>query len=137
MTKININDLSLGEIKELSALINPISNTLSNTTQENLPTIISSLIGKKVIIRTYSAGVFFGELVEKTKDEVILKNARRLYFWKTTDGGLSLSEVALTGLHKDSKVCAPTNLHWMQAIEIIPCTNESINSIESQNDFKA
>ena len=30
------------------------------------------------IVRTYSAGVFFGEIVSRKGQEVILKNARRL-----------------------------------------------------------
>ena len=129
MTKINIDDLTLGEIKQLTNLFN--KGSISESTGLN------NHIGKKVIVRTYSAGVFYGELVEKVGGEAILKDARRLYYWKTTDGGLSLSEVANTGLHKDSKVCAPTDLHWLQPIEIITCSKESIKSIESKANYTA
>jgi hypothetical protein len=137
MTKININDLTLREIKEISNLINHDSK--NQTMQESMPLkdIDNNLINKKVIVRTYSAGVFFGELIEKVKDEIILKNARRLYYWKTINQGLSLSEVAMFGLHDDSRVCAPTQLHWMRAIELIPCTKKAIKSIEEKNDYKA
>ena len=34
-----------------------------------------------VMVRTYSAGVFAGELVSRKGQEVILKNARRIWYW--------------------------------------------------------
>jgi len=123
---MNIDELTYGEIKQLNALFN-------NTPKSSL----SSFVGKKVIVRTYSAGVHYGEVVEKEGHEVILRNARRLWYWKTANNGISLSEVANAGLHKDSKVCAPVELHWLEAIEIIPCTKESIKNIEAANEYKA
>ena len=129
MTKLNINDLTLGEIKEINRLFN------SETTKSN-ESGINSFVGNKAIIRTHVAGVFYGRLVEKCGKEVIVENARRLYYWKTVDGGISLSEVALTGLHADSKVCAPADI-WLEAIEIIPCSEISIKSIEGKNEYKA
>lgn len=69
---MNIVNLTLGQIKQIQALLNPATQP-----QDGL----SSMIGKKVIIRTYSAGVWFGELEQKAGKEVILKNARRLWKW--------------------------------------------------------
>lgn len=91
---------------------------------------LMSLVGKKVIIRTYSAGVHYGELVEKYRNEVILKNSRRLWYWKT-NSGISLSEVALFGLDNESKICTPLPTLWLEAIEIIECSPQSIESIEN------
>lgn len=122
---MNIDDLTLGQLKEISKIIPSSGNGLQ------------SMVGKKVIVRTYSAGVHFGEIVEKDGTEVILKNARRLYFWKTANNGISLSEVANAGLHKDSKVCSPVKLQWLDAIELIACTDEAISNIENQNEYKA
>ena len=51
--------------------------------------------GDKVLVRTQSAGVHFGELISRTGQEVHLKNARRLWSWK---GALSLSEVSTKGV---------------------------------------
>jgi hypothetical protein len=100
--------------------------------------MINTFVGKKVIVRTYSAGVFFGELIEKEGSEVILKNSRRLYRWHTNNGGISLSEVANHGLQDDaSKVCESMPLHWCDAIELIPCSDVAITNIEAQNDYKA
>lgn len=95
------------------------------------------LVGKKCIIRTYAAGVHYGEITEKDGNEVILKNARRLWYWKTTNKGISLSEVANAGVDNESKVCASVDLIWLEAVEIIPCTKEAINNIEGQNEYKA
>jgi len=127
---MNVDDLTIGEAKQLATMFG------GGSTASSASSGLNSQLGKKVIIRTYSAGVHYGELVEKAETEVILKNARRLYYWKTTDGGLSISEVANTGLHKDSKACAAVDNIWLNAIEIIPCSNKAIKNIEAQNDFK-
>ncbi len=126
---ININELTIGEAKELANLFGKTSNGEDS--------LSSLLIGKKAIIRSYSSGVHYGEVEEKSGKEVILKNARRLWYWKTANSGISLSEVANAGLHKDSKVCAPVESLWIEAIEIIPCTKEAIKNIEAMNEYKA
>ena len=126
---LNVNELTIGQAKEILELL---GKSPSEKTEKH------RFIGKKVIVRTYSAGVFFGELVEKEGEEIILKNARRLYRWHTNNGGISLSEVANHGLKSDaSKVCESVPLHWCIAIEIMPCTKSAIQNIESQNDYKA
>ena len=125
---ININDLTIGEAKELACLFGK---------KEQSSDCCHPFIGKKVIIRTFSAGVHFGELTHKEGKEVILKNSRRLWYWKTTNKGISLSEVANAGLAKDSKVCAPVEAIWLEAVEIIPCTKEAIKSMESADEYKA
>ena len=127
---MNIDELTIGEAKELACLF---SKKDTSTNGINCCT----LTGKKCIIRTQSAGVHYGELSEKSGKEVILKNARRLWYWKTANSGISLSEVANVGLHKDSKVCAAVDFIWLEAIEIIPCTKEAIKNIEASNEYKA
>ena len=80
--------------------------------------------GSFVLIRTYSAGVHFGTLVERNGKEVHLSNARRLWSWS---GALSLSEIAMKGIDlKNSKVSVPVDeIILTEAIEIIPV---SLNS---------
>jgi hypothetical protein len=82
------------------------------------------------IIRTYSAGVFFGELVRRDGKEVELKNARRLWYW---DGSASLSEMAINGVSKpeNCKFAKPIDVILTEAIEIISCTSEAIQNINS------
>ena len=99
--------------------------------QENNNSNIS-LIGQYVIIRTYSAGVWAGVLKEKVKKEVYLANARRLYYWSNTDG-ISLSGISLNGIDSSkSKTCAPVDLVWLEAIEIIQCTDKAKETIINQ-----
>lgn len=129
---MNLDDLTIGEAKKIACLVKGVSGEKSSNDE-----CCSPIIGKKCIIRTQSAGVHYGEVIEKIGKEVILKNSRRLWYWKTANSGISLSEVANAGLHKDSKVCAIVDSIWLEAIEIIPCAKEAIKNIEGQNDYKA
>lgn len=130
---MNINDLTIGQARELVNMFYAVQVAGNTVSQSG----VNSLVGKKVIIRTFSAGVHYGELVEKDGKEVILKNARRLWYWKTSNKGISLSEVANNGLSSDSKVCEPVEAIWLEAVEIIPCSKEAIKNIEGQNVYKA
>lgn len=84
---------------------------------------------KPVIVRTYSAGVHFGYLTAKDGQEVTLERSRRIWRWF---GAWTLSEIATKGLDtKKSKVAAPVTITLPQAIEIIECTPEAAENIES------
>lgn len=70
-----------------------------------------------VVVRTYSAGVHFGELVSRSGQEVRLANARRLWMWK---GANTLHEVATSGVASGSKVSVVVpEIDLTQAIEVI------------------
>ena len=88
-------------------------------------------IGKEVIIRTYSAGVWFGVLKQKAGNEVILVKARRMYEWWAKES-ISLSGVARHGIkQEDSKICGELASVWLEAIEIIPVTGNAAESIRT------
>ncbi len=77
---------------------------------------------KYVICRTYSAGVFAGDLESRNGQEVVLRNARRLWYWK---GAASLSQLAMEGVKypEDCKFpCEVERVELLQAIEIIDVT---------------
>ena len=85
---------------------------------------------KTVIVRTYSAGVFFGTLAEKQGNEVILKNARRLRQWFAREG-MDLQGVATSGVVPEkSIITCPVSKQWIEAVEIISMTRTAIESIE-------
>jgi hypothetical protein len=88
--------------------------------------------GKKyVIVRTYSAGVFAGFLESRNGQEVVLRNARRIWYW---DGAASLSQLAVDGTSKPSNCkfpCVVDKVELLQAIEILDCTKKAQKSIES------
>lgn len=91
---------------------------------------------KKVIIRASQAGVFFGELVERNGSEVKLKNARRLWCW---DGAASISQLAVDGTKKPGNckfTVAVEEIEILGVIEIIPCTEIAIASIEGVREWR-
>ena len=89
------------------------------------------MIGKKVIIRADRAGVFFGTLKEKNGNEVTLTDCRRIWYW---DGAASISQLAVDGTSRASN-CKFTvivaEITILGVIEIIPCTDKAVNSIEN------
>ena len=87
--------------------------------------------GAYVIVRTYSAGVFAGTLVSRKGKEVVLKNARRLWYWS---GAASLSQMAVDGTSKPDQCKFPVEVPSVtltEAIEILPVTKEAQKSIAS------
>jgi hypothetical protein len=84
-----------------------------------------------VIVRTYSAGVFAGVLESRAGQEVVLRDARRLWYWA---GAASLSELATSGTSQPKKCKFPTavsRVELLQAIEILDVTSAARASIEA------
>jgi hypothetical protein len=121
---MNIDQLTIKQAKELA-------NLFVAKNQPSKAEGLNDMLGKYVIIRTYSAGVWFGILDQKSGKEVILKEARRMYqFWCAK--GISLSSVALYGLKQDtSRICASVDEVWLEAIEILPTNSIATESLKS------
>jgi hypothetical protein len=86
---------------------------------------------KYVIVRTYSAGVFAGELELRKGQEVVLTNARRIWYWA---GAASLSQLAMEGTSAPDKCkfpCTVDRVELLQTIEILDTTPAAKKSIES------
>jgi len=107
-----IDKLTFGEIKELMAIFG----------NQEVNTGTHSMLGKRCLIRTYSAGVHIGDVVEVNGCEVRLKNALRL--WKWEGGGLSLSAVASNGITKGRLNKTP-EVYLTNVIEFIPTTDKA------------
>ena len=96
----------------------------------------SFAIGQEVIIRTYSAGVWFGRLKEKSGKEVIITEARRMCRWWAKES-ISLSGVAIYGIkQKKSRIAGPVESVWLEAIEIIPVSGKAAKSIRKAEETK-
>ena len=83
-----------------------------------------------VIVRTYSAGVFAGLLESRNGQEVVLRQARRIWYWA---GAASLSELAVRGTSAPDKCkfpCPVDRVELLQAIEILNVAVEARRSIE-------
>ena len=91
-----------------------------------------------VIVRSDKAGVFFGKLINKTDNEVELHDCRKLFYW---EGACAVEQIALDGISKEKvnnckfTVTVPqmTISSWIQ---IIPCSEKSINSINGISVWK-
>ena len=86
---------------------------------------------KYFIVRTYSAGVFAGFLESRNGREVVMRDARRLWYW---DGAASLSQLAMEGVSKPQNCKFPTpvdRVELLEVIEILDCTEKSKESIAS------
>src|SRR5574343_26984 len=94
------------------------------------------MIGKICIVRTYSAGVFIGLVAERDGKEVLLKNARRIWYW---DGAATLSQLANEGTSKPNNCKFPAPVAEVlltEAIEFIPATEAAIESIAAVPEWK-
>lgn len=83
-----------------------------------------------VIVRTYSAGVFAGFIESRKGQEVVMTQARRLWYWK---GASSLSQLAMEGVKFPLECKFPVAMNRVeltQAIEIIDVTPAAKKSIE-------
>lgn len=89
------------------------------------------------IVRTYSAGVFAGYIKKREGKEVVMENARRLWYW---DGAASLSQLAMEGVKKPENCkfpCEVSEVLLTEVIEILTCTKLARESIQGVPVWKA
>ena len=81
------------------------------------------------IVRCENAGVFAGIVKERSGREVTLTDCRRLWYW---EGAASCSQLAVDGTKKPHEckfTVAVPEMIVLDAIEIIPCTQDAEKSI--------
>ena len=91
---------------------------------------------KYVIARSYKAGVFAGYLVSRKGQEVVLKDARRLWYW---EGAASLSQLAIDGVSKPTQCKFPeavSMVELLEVIEIIDVTKKAQESISEVSPWR-
>jgi hypothetical protein len=84
-----------------------------------------------VIVRTYSAGVFAGNLVSRKGKEAVLTNARRIWYWS---GAASLSQLAMEGTKDPANCKFPQpvdSVTLTEAIEILGVTPQAEANIKA------
>jgi hypothetical protein len=83
------------------------------------------------LVRAFSAGVFFGEIVSRRGRSAVMTNARRIWYW---DGAASLSELAMRGTSKPQNCKFPVAMARVEIFEIdeiIDVTPEAAATIDS------
>lgn len=90
----------------------------------------------KYLVRCDRSGVFYGEIEKQEGREITMRNVRCIWYW---DGAASLLQMAKEG------VKAPGNCKFsvyvdeltvLDAIEILPCTDAAVASIEGVREWK-
>jgi small nuclear ribonucleoprotein (snRNP)-like protein len=95
---MNIDNMTIGEFKELK-------NLFATKEEANTNSLVKKYIGKYVIVRSRNEGINAGVVVDADETGIVLKDARRIWYHKPADESLSWYEgVAVSGLHKDSKI---------------------------------
>ena len=124
---MNIEELTLKQIREIAALVN---GTVQQPATSTAP---HPFVGKYVIARCYSAGVHAGFVKHVDGEQVILADSRRLWSWKAKDG-IALSGVAQAGVQSGCKIdVVNPEIYLTGVCELIPC---SAAAQESIHDFK-
>ena len=82
------------------------------------------------IIRSVQAGVFFAQIGGRRGNEVDLVKARKIWYWS---GAAAVEQLAMTG-PKNGKECKITievpGMTVMEVCQIIPCTQEAVDTIQ-------
>ena len=93
-------------------------------------TIASTLIGKKVIVRSRNEGVNAGIVVLADQTGIRLTSCRRIWYHKPKDTNVSWYEgVAETGISCDSKVSCTTEKTIIEDYSVTICKDDAFNSI--------
>lgn len=111
-----------------------VKEVLMGETKENgQGSFDNGMIGEYVIVRCRDAGVHSGFLVSHNGRECILRDSRRIWYWKVRGSGDFLSAISLSGVHEDSKLGATVEkIHLTENCEIIKCSDEARESIIAQ-----
>lgn len=86
-------------------------------------------IGKKVLVRSYEAGVYFGTLTEKNGNEVTLQNVRNILKW---EGASCLSQIANEGIKGGNVSPVVDEMCILNVCQIIPLSDNAVENLENQ-----
>lgn len=115
------------KLQLLEKLIEMLVNQ-DQTSSAKEPVPVHPMLGRRCLVRTYSAGVHIGTIDyvnPQNSMELRLIDAIRLWSWR--EGGLSLSAVANQGI-KSGRLNVTGEIFLTNVIEIIPTTQQAEKS---------
>lgn len=96
--------------------------------------MVNAMIGKYVVVRTYSAGVHVGVLESHNGSVVTLTESKRIWSWT---GANTLNEIANHGVQKGSRVSESVVRNTLSgAIETLECSNEGEANLRASSWMK-
>ena len=91
--------------------------------------IAKEFIGKKMLVRSYEAGVYFGTLEEMEGETVKMSNVRNIWHWT---GASCLSQIANDGITGDKVSPVVSSMVINRVCQIMPLSDKAIANLESQ-----
>jgi len=91
------------------------------------------LLNKKVLVRSYDAGVYFGTLTNVENDVCRLENVRNIWKW---EGASCLSQIANDGIKGGKVSPSVSSMVINRVCQIIPLSDEAIDNLERQLPWK-
>ncbi len=86
-------------------------------------------IGKKVLVRSQGAGVYFGTLEKMEGNQVKVSNVRNIWRWT---GASCLSQIANSGVTGDRIGPVVSSMVINNVLQVMPLTKAAIKNLESQ-----
>lgn len=95
--------------------------------------------GKKCVVRCKGAGVFFAEINEWAPETGVatLKNARRLWYWDGASECLQLAQEGTKAPGNCKFTMVVPELTVAHVLEVTPCTEKAIKSLEAVKVWKS
>ena len=90
----------------------------------------------KYLFRCDRSGVFYGELGERSGQECTIINVRKIFYWA---GAACLEQLSVEGTKKPQEckfTMAVATITVLDLIQILPCTDAAVNSIEGVKEWK-
>ena len=91
------------------------------------------LLNKKVLVRSYDAGVYFGTLTKVEGETVRMENVRNIWHWTGSSG---LSQIANDGIKGDKVSPVVGSMVINRVCQIFPLTDKAIENLEAQPVWK-
>lgn len=130
---MSINDLTIGDIKELKALLG------GGVCPDKTSNILNSAVGEYVIVRSRNEGINAGYLKMADETGCVLTKARRIWYHKPKNNKTAWYEgVADNGLHSGSKIsCEVKEKYIIEDYSITVCTEEAKKSIMEKESHES
>jgi hypothetical protein len=95
--------------------------------------LAKEFIGKKVLVRSYDAGVYFGTLEKVEGETVLMRTVRNIWRW---NGATCLSQIANDGI-KGGRVSQEVGSMILNRVcQILPLGENAIKNLEEQPAWK-
>jgi len=128
---MDIEELTLKQLREISAMFNGLPPIVEMATLEAQPSMLAVYIGQHVVVRDQRAGVFCGLVEHADGNSVRLAaGARQSFYWTGAGACMGLATTGPSG----GKITAPSvgPIPCLDVIGIYPCTPEALSTWAAQ-----